>query len=235
MADWDAHTSKDRGALISFYLEKPDEYPPNNNGGALNLADPLFTLNGGAGRFGNTNYNGGQHPTKDTIKGFKKKLMLYFREYLDGMNFNFKGTIKDEQIGDLAGDNVDLDTGFDIESQSKFVQSVGLSSADSRETGVDKDIFDRGITTSAILTPDQYIKDADRDLAEIDMESLKVFKQSFDLYYNKYKYPAEEAKKKALEDKNTYYAVLKRRHDEIYKADLFKSAKKRIVVQPKGI
>ena len=233
MANWDAHSAKERGALIRFYLEKPDEYPPDDNTALLNLADEKFTLNGGASRFGNTNYSIGHHPPKDAIRAFKRKLMLKFREYLDGMNFNFKSSIKDEQIGDLAGGNADLTTDFTVDTQQKFVQSVGVSSADSRETGVDKDIFDRGITTSAILTPDQYIKEADRDLAEIDMESLKVFKQSFDLYYNKYKYPAEEAKKKALEDKNTYYAILKIRHDEIYKADFFKSAKKRIVVQPK--
>ena len=78
------------------------------------------------------------------------------------------------------------------------------------------------------MTPDQYIKESNADLKRIDELLLNIYRDSYRKYYDEYKYNAEDAKKMAMRDKETYYTILIKQHDQIYKVDLFKQAKIRI-------
>ena len=226
MADWTAHSKEQRGALIRYYFVDPLRAPIARNG-VLDVTAGEYANNGGAAVFG-ANYNANQHPSRAQVETFKNDVIVSLRDYIDGFNFGFKSNVTNTQIGDLAGDNGDLTTGYNMNTAGTFVRSVGIGN-DLRETGVERHAFDRDISSKAVLTPDKYIKDANEDLKRIDELSLNVYRESFRKYYDEYKYEAEEAKKMALRDKEVYYAMLKKQHDHIYKVDLFKQAKKRIV------
>lgn len=216
--NWGDHTEEQRGRLIRYYITNTDKANDASDG-VLNVAvGDLGKLNLGS------SYAANQYPTKAHVKAFRKFLMINYRDYLDGFNFGFRGDVSDYNIGVLGGDNRNLET----HGEEGFIEGSGILGADARETGVEKEIKDREITSSAILAPDQYIKNANEDLKKIDRQSLDVFKASFKKYYEEYKYTSEESKKRALADKNAYYNMLKKQHDLIYKADLYKKASKRI-------
>ena len=47
-------------------------------------------------------------------------------------------------------------------------------------------------------------------------------------YYNDYKMTKEDSHKKALSDKDTYYNMLKKQYDQIYKTSTYDEAAKKI-------
>jgi hypothetical protein len=218
---WEEHSNAQRGAFIRSFWNKPNTITKSlvSKNFISATADPKGSLG--------VDYS--TYPTEKPMDRFKAKVFTSFREYLDGVGFNFAANISNEQIGILAGPNPDL---TDINAQ-EFVRRAGIIGGGagfnpSRETGVEQEEFTRGMTQSAILTPDDYIKQANNDLKRIDDQSLIVFNASLDKYYNEYKYPFEEAKKKALEDQKVYRSLLMKGHREMFKAELFNKADKKL-------
>ena len=227
---WGNQTLAHKGALIRFLFADPYRLTTPVDQ-ILNFTTGIYAANGGAAKFGG-NLNAGHHPTQAQMIGFKEKMLVNLREFVDSIGFTIKATVPDEELGRLAGaatlDGLDHERGI-----ARFLQSQGTGSlaGDTRETGVDRGVFERSNTEDAILRPNVYIERANNDLRRIDELSLNVYRESFRKYYDEYKYDIAEAKKRAMSDKDNYYNMLKKQHDEVFKADLFKQAKKRIVKQ----
>ena len=227
---WANHPPRYKAAFIRFVFADPYRLTTPRDQ-ILNFGAGIFAANGGNATFGH-NLGANEHPSQDELLNFKRDMILFLREYVDGVGFTIKQSVSDEALSRLAGnERLNGIASGDFGGAATFIQSAGTGSiaGDTRETGVDRGIFERTKLEDAILRPDQYIQRANLDLKNIDEQSLDVYRRSFRKYYEDYKYSAEEAKKRAMADKDTYYNMLKKQHDEVFKADLFKQAKKRIV------
>lgn len=220
---WSAHSESERGALLRFYFGDIDGRVKGSQNKTLRVKLGIFKDEEGLG----DDYTALSHPSIDEVKKFKAVIFTQYRDYLDSLfGVTFKRPITDEQIGILAGNNVNLEHN----RGAAFVESAGITGVgnESRETGVDRNTFERNNKTKAVTAPDKFITDADNDLKKIDVASLKIYRESFQKYFQEYQMPAEEAKKKAMIDKDVYYGLLKKQHDQIFTTDLFKQAKKRL-------
>lgn len=223
---WAGKPAKFRGALIRYAFPNPSRLI--TNGAAIDFTAGEYALQGGAVKFG-ANLNDNQSPTIAQMEAFKKLLFTSFREYIDGLGVDFARGITDEQIGVLGGTARAL-TSIGVQ---EFVMTANASasgfSTDERETGIDQDGYLRGLQQKAILNPDTYIIEKNADLKRIDEQSLTVFRESFNRYFNVYKYSRQDATKKALADRLEYKKLLERQHDLIYKTALESQAKKHFI------
>ena len=226
MSKWADVSNDIRGRLVRFYISDINKAPVSSAGELKKDNENIKHLNLGV------DFAAKEHPSIDNVKAFRKNLIEKYRDYLDGLGFSFKNAISDNDIGILAGVAADLSN----VGGEAFFESVGSSGSllnESRETGLDKVGYERGLTQKAIINPDSYIVEMNKDLKSIELKSLTVFRESFRKYYDDYKYSAEEAKARAMEDRKVYYDMLLKQHNAIYKVDTYNAAKKRISVNPK--
>lgn len=221
--NWNVVSKTLRGKYIRYCLESPD---PN--------ADVDITAGADRTGAGFWNMAANQRPSRANIVDFKQAILRTDRDKMDAFGLNFKKEpyMTDEMIGTFAGDAPALTAYGNQAFYQKYGSSGGgvttISGTDEQETGVEYEKYIRGIKEKAITTPDVYITDASAELAEIETQSLNVYKLSFAKYYNTYKMTKEDAHKKAMHDKDVYFKMLKQQYDLIYTNKIYEEASKKI-------
>lgn len=222
MTDWAGHSAEEKGRFIRYGLANINIMPNNNN---------AWNASAVAGIDGIMMLNMTEKPSRDELIAFRTKVRESFREYMDGLLLNFKMAISNEAIQRLAGTALALNNG----SASAFLESEGVLLAGrmdatdyGHQSGEARANKVRELKEKAILNPDEYVKDANRDKATIDNKALAVYKESLDLYYRQYQYPMEEAKKLAIDDMRKYKEMLTERHKKLFDASLYEQASKKI-------
>lgn len=214
---WVLANKEHKGHLIRFFFNSTS-LMRTGYGSAADYTN-LGGKNGGS-------YLNNEYPLKADMDEFKKIVIRNFSEYLDSLSLGFKSTITDTQISNLYGDTIipTLDTvGF-----TSYVESRASGGGAEQETGVSQKKYIQKMNENAITNPDQYVKDYNIEKNRIEEESLKVYNTSYDLYYGKYLYPSEEAKKMAKADKDRYVKMLEDQMHIVWKQPTFNQAANRI-------
>lgn len=209
-----------RGRIVVYALDNLDTWPDNDN---------ALDLSGIRGRDGNMMASLTNKPSRTNVLNFKRTLQTNYREYLDNLFGNFKSDVSLEAIGALAGSNINLQAG----TVSGFIAAAGGRVAAAiggfaQASGEAKKAKMRSLKEMAILNPDQYVKQANDDKKDIEEKAVKAFTESFKLYYEKYEYPEEEAKRLAIEDMKKYKQMLLERHKQLFDVGLYEEASKKI-------
>lgn len=212
--NWTAVSERERGRYIRWVLgDIAGRAPANQN------------ANDRTG-IGYWNMAANEHPSAAQFRVFKNLLLVSYREYLDNLFSSFKGTVTDLAIGQLAGDNPALTA----PNAGAFLEVAGTAAyaGAAQETGDAHREFIRTLNEKAIRTPDDYVKEANAALTQIDNDSRTVYDTSMKVYFDKYKYPREIAHKMAMEDKKKYANMLTQQHEMVYKASNYEKASGKI-------
>lgn len=219
---WANNSLIQRGKLLRYYFVDITGRAPVANTAELDKSN----VNGA--NMGN--YSANNHPNRTHMENFRNYILTSLRDYVDFSGMMFKTTILDEDIARLYGD--DVSGANPVNRSVTFIENTRGASGEysnaSRETGVDHEKYLAGLKTRAILEPDNYIKDAERDKLENMNAALTVYNTSYNKYFKTYQMTKEDAHRLAIRDKEKYQDMLDAQHKLVYKNDTYKNAAEKI-------
>lgn len=220
---WNAATNEQRGKIIKWVLDGPIA----TRSLAAYGADWTPAVTGNI-KFSNNNY-----PTTNNFTTFLNYLRTNLREYLDGLTRSkIALSVTDESLGKLGSAN---NLAVNPQQVGTFVSSIPLSSvlvgteSGDLSSGTAKEAEARRLKELAILNPDQYVKEKNNDIRNIEALSLQVFNSSFNRYHNDFKYPSDDAKKHAIQDMNAYKQLLMKQHNAKFNVSDYQKASGKII------